>query len=101
MSILFYTFTYVHVYIFIAMYRYFFCILHRPIVVTSLIDILFLTWSIFLKQAPRWNFHCSLSTLGKLLGILNEDQKREFVHAAGFQSLLEINLNKDIPPSFL
>jgi hypothetical protein len=42
-----------------------------------------------------------LSTLGKLLGILNEDQKREFVHAAGFQSLLEINLNKDIPPSFL
>jgi hypothetical protein len=42
-----------------------------------------------------------LSTLGKLLGILNEDQKQEFVHAAGFQNLLEINLNKDIPPSFL
>lgn len=48
--------------------------------------------------APRWNFHCSLSTLDKVLGILNKDQKQEFVHAAGFQSLLEINLNKDIPP---
>jgi hypothetical protein len=41
-----------------------------------------------------------LSTFGKVLGILNEDQKKKFVHAARFQSLLEINLNKDIPPSF-
>jgi hypothetical protein len=36
-----------------------------------------------------------------LLKSLTDDQEREFVRATGFESLLEINLEKDIPPSFL